>query len=354
MNGTFEDFLNLPEQDKRDVWEKAADRLDTLPGYVEKDFWVSLVLETLFNRLPEGSPRLFFKGGTSLTKVFGLIRRFSEDVDLVVDRAALGFAGEQDPAAADQLSNNRRHALFGRLKKACSDYILGELRTTLTELFVRISDECRVIPDRADRDKQTLFIEYPTLYPSDSLPYVVPRVKVEAGARSALTPSLLSTVTPYIAEELSHWSFIVDNVRTIDSARTYWEKLLILHGRYYGYQGERRLPTDQDRISRHYYDVAMITETETGRTALSNVDLLNAVREYNLIAFRQAWKQFEKAHPGTVKLVPQPELCAVIKQDYQDMQDMILGDAPDFTWVMSQIQRAETAINESASRPEGS
>lgn len=210
--------------------------------------------------------------------------------------------GEQDPTAAALPSNKQRHALSGRLKKACGNcIILGELRTTLTELFVWISDKRRVILDRADRDKQRLFIEYPALYPSDILPYI----------------------------------------------------LLILHGRYYGCQGERRLPTDQDRISRHY-DVAMITETETGRTALPNADLLNEVREYNLIAFRQAGEQFEKVHPGSVKLVPQTELCAVIEKDCQDMQDMALKDAPDFVWVMSQIQRAETAISESVPGPEGS
>lgn len=96
----------------------------------------------------------------------------------------------------------------------------------------------------------------------------------------------------------------------------------------------------------------MSAETETGRTALPNADLLNEVREYNLIAFRQAGKQFEKVRPGSAKLAPQTGLCAVIEKDYQDMQDMALKDAPGFAWVMSQIQRAETAINESVPGPE--
>ena len=89
----------------------------------------------------------------------------------------------------------------------------------------------------------------------------------------------------------------------------------------------------------------MITATETGRSALSNIDLLDAVRNHNLIAFRQAWKRFEEAIPGSVRLFPQPALRAVIKRDYEAMQGMILGDVPDFGWVMEQLQRAEAAVN---------
>ena len=77
MNGDSESFLSLPKQDRRDVFEAAASRLDTLPGYVEKDFWVCLVLDALYNRLPDGHPRLLFKGGTSLSKAW---KRFEEAV----------------------------------------------------------------------------------------------------------------------------------------------------------------------------------------------------------------------------------------------------------------------------------
>ena len=113
-----------------------------------------------------------------------------------------------------------------------------------------------------------------------------------------------------------------------------------------GYRDAQRLPADRDRISRHYYDVAMITATETGRSALSDVDLLDSVRNHNLIAFRQSWKRFEEAIPGSVRLVPQAGLHTVIERDYRAMQGMILGDAPAFGWVMEQLQRAEATINE--------
>ena len=295
MKRSIESFLSLEQQDQRDVFEAVSARLDTLPSYVEKDFWVCLVLDALYNRLPDGHPRLLFKGGTSLSKAFDLIRRFSEDIDVVVHRDGLGFEGERDPTVASNLSNTKRAALFDELRSACNGYIRGDLQVALTKRIDEVAEGCHVGSDDGDVDGQTLFVEYPTLYPSGDVTYVTPRVRIEAGARSALDPSLTCTVTPYIADELPDWSFAVNNIRVIAPERTYWEKLLILHGVHCGYRDAQRLPADKDRISRHYYDVAMITATGVVRNALFNMELLDAVRNHNLIAFRQAWKRFEEA-----------------------------------------------------------
>ena len=345
MNGTYKAFLTLPQRDRRDVFEAAARRLDTLPGYVEKDFWVCLTLERLYHGLPRGHPKLLFKGGTSLSKAFGLISRFSEDIDLVAHREALGFGGERDPTFANGISNRRRKALFKELKAACSTYILGDLRSTLAIVFDDIVPGCRVVPDEDDPDGQTLLIEYPSLFPMAGVSYVSPRVKIEAGARSALGPRLTCAVSPYVAHELSGWKFEVGGISVLAPERTYWEKVLILHGLFFGYRDFQRIQTDKDRISRHYYDVAMISATETGKSALADVGLLEAVRDHNLVAFRQAWKRFEEAVPGSVRLVPQSALIAVIRRDYRAMRGMILGDVPEFDWVMEQLRLAEATIN---------
>ena len=100
MNEDFLYLLSLAERDKRDVFEAAASRLDTPPSYVEKDLWVCIVLDAIYNGLTDGHPKLLFKGGTSLSKAFGLINRFSEDIDLVVSRDDLGFDGDRDPTVA--------------------------------------------------------------------------------------------------------------------------------------------------------------------------------------------------------------------------------------------------------------
>ena len=345
MNRTFKSFLNFGEQGRIEVFTEAAKRLRTLPKYIEKDFWVCLVLDALYNGLPDGHPKLLFKGGTSLSKTFGLVHRFSEDIDIVVYREDLGFEGERDPTVAEKLSNKKRKALFEELRATCSDYILTDLKKDLTTLINEVEDGCSVYPDSTDVDRQTLLVEYPSLYPSGDDAYVVPRVRIEAGARSALEPSLTRAVTPYIADELPDWSLDAENIAVITPERTYLDKLLILHGVHCGYRDAERLPTEKQRISRHYYDVAMITATETGRSALSDTGLLDEVRAHNTIAFRQAWKRLEEAVPGSLRLVPQAEPRAVIEHDYTEMGRMILGDTPDFGWIIEQLEIAETTIN---------
>ena len=226
---------------------------------------------------------------------------------------------------------------------ACRIFWSDGIATALAPL---LDERCRILPDEEAGDQQTLLIEYPTLYPNADIAYVLPRVKLEAGARSALDPNTTGSVRPYISEELGDdWPFDVGNLHVIEPSRTYLEKLLILHGAHCGYRDAERLPADADRISRHYYDVAMITATEVGASALADEALLTAVREHNLIAFRQAWKKFEEAVPGSVCIVPQDALRAAIEKDYEAMQGMMLGDAPEFDWVMKQLQIAEDTIN---------
>ena len=105
MQSGFARFLTLPDRDRRDVFDAASERLDTPPSFVEKDFWVCLVLDALFGNRSTGHPQLVFKGGTSLSKAHRLIPRFSEDIDLVIDREGLGFAGGRDPAGPEVMTN---------------------------------------------------------------------------------------------------------------------------------------------------------------------------------------------------------------------------------------------------------
>lgn len=345
MNKSFKYFLELPDEERKEVLVRAARLRETQPQYIEKDFWVCLVLDALYNGLPEGHPKLLFKGGTSLSKAFGLIQRFSEDVDIVVYREDLGFKEQRDPTLAENLSNKKRKALFEELRSACSDYILGEMRKDLAILIDEVAQGCRVYPDPNDQDRQTLLVEYPSLYLAGEDDYVATQVKIEAGARSALDPNLACSITPYIADELPDWSLVAENITVIAPERTYLDKLLILHGVHCGYRDSGRLPREKQRISRHYYDVAMITETDIAKSALSDTDLLDDVRAHNTLAFRQAWKKLEEAVPGSLRLLPQEEPRRIIEQDYADMQGMLFGSPPDFSWIMERLEYAESMIN---------
>ena len=342
MREDFSEFLSLPGQDRRDVFETAARRLDTLGNYVEKDLWVCVVLDALFNRRPADQPGLLFKGGTSLSKGFGLIERFSEDIDLVVSRSDLGFGDERDPTGSGGLSNRARRELFEALRAECSGYIQGGLAEWLAR---DLGEDCRIVADDDDPAGQTLLVEYPSAYQLRETDYVQPRVKLEGGARSATQPSVTVGIGTYIAEELPEWLSGVDGIDTIAPERTFLEKLLILHGASCGYRDERRLPVDRHRISRHYYDVAMMSVTEVGANAVADTGLLDDVRNHNLVAFRQAWKRFEEAVPGTIAIVPRSGLYRAVERDYAAMRDMILGEAPEFEWVVRQLERVDALVN---------
>jgi predicted nucleotidyltransferase component of viral defense system len=162
VNQTFRDFLTRPEQERRDVFDAAADNLDTVSSYVEKDFWVCLVLDILYNGLPSGHPRLLFKGGTSLSKVYGLISRFSEDVDFTVFREDLGFGQTIEP-----ISRKQQEEQSEAIKTAAGDYISHKLKVDLEAIAASFSTDCSILLDLEDLTQSTLLFQYPSLFSED-------------------------------------------------------------------------------------------------------------------------------------------------------------------------------------------
>jgi hypothetical protein len=344
MNQAFQKFLNLSTQDQRDVFEAEAEELDTLPTYVEKDFWVCLVLDILYNGLSGDHPRLLFKGGTSLSKAYGLIRRFSEDVDFTVFREDLGFGEDQNPASPD-LSGKKRKRVCDDIKTATSRYICSELKDDLSEAVHKVAPVCEVVIDEDDQDKSTLLFQYPSLFEDDFSAYVQPRVKLEGGGRSALDPHENLSIQPYIAKTLKDWDLTVADIITISPERTFWDKVMILHGWYCGYRDENRLPKDRQRLSRHCYDVAMIYKAESGKKAIANVSLREDVRNHAQLFFNRGWMKLEEAIPGSIRLLPTEQLAKALKQDYQAMQGMMLGDVPDFNDILKELSELEAELN---------
>jgi hypothetical protein len=342
VNQAFKQFLDLSRQDRQDVFEAGAEELDTLPTYVEKDFWVCLALDILYNGLPNDRPRLLFKGGTSLSKAYKLIRRFSEDVDFTVFREDLGFEDNKDPAS---VSGKQRKKVSEDLKQAICDYICKKLKDDLEAVYATLSSDCEVSLDEEDSDRSTLLLHYPSLFTKNSEAYVQPRVKLEGGGRSALDPNESHTILPFIADVLDEWDFGVPNIVTIRPERTFWDKVMILHGWHCGHRDENRLPSDRQRLSRHYYDVAMIYKAEIGKAAVKNANLREDVRQHEIEFFNRAWRKLNEAIPGSMRLVPHDALLKALQQDYLAMQGMMLGEAPDFKEIMAALKELESEIN---------
>lgn len=202
---------------------------------IEKDSWVCWTLDALFNGLPKDRPRLLFKGGTSLSKAFDLIKRFSEDIDLVVFRDDIGQA-----ASIDDLkrlpSNKKRNQRLEDIKGACQKYIEGRMLPQLRDIVTRSMTDAKVDPARfsvdlheGDPDRQSIRFTYPSVDQDTSATYIETSVKIEAGARSALDPHQDRVIVPYVAGDLRDGDLAVGQITTVEPGRTFWDKVVILH-----------------------------------------------------------------------------------------------------------------------------
>ncbi len=345
MNEAFDKILKADVQTRSGLFTTTAQRLGTTPQNVEKDFWVCWVLDALFNGMEEG-PRLLFKGGTSLSKAFGLIQRFSEDIDVTVFRDDLGLPASVNELAA--LSGKKRAAVLDDIRITCEDYINGSLGTRLAaicaEACERTSLGAGALQVKTDEhDRQTLILTYPSVTPTDA--YIAKSVKIESGAKSALDPNSCRVITPYVDPDVPGLDLAVPNVTVVDAERTFWDKVVILHGlrRWYDIRGQLR--GNGQRISRHYYDIFRLLQSETGRSAMTNAALgLDCVAHARMF-FNRPDFDLASAMPPTFALCPEGGMVDDLRQDYRAMSAMIFGETPPFEEVIEAVANLQNALN---------
>ena len=352
MNPAFLEVIAAGDDDRRALFLTAARRLGTAVQNVEKDFWVCWTLDALFNGLAPGGPRLLFKGGTSLSKAYGLISRFSEDIDVTVFRDDLG-----EPASVEDLealSGKKRQARLDAIKAACQAYIAGPLLEELSGLLDRAlgagaaSARPRLTLDEADPDRQTLLLWYPSVSADagDYATYIRPAIKVESGAKSALDPHQTAVVVPYVADDLPRLDLRVRNVTTVDAERTFWDKLVILHGLRRWFERRGALRGDGQRVSRHYYDVFRLADSAVGQHALEDRALAIDCQRHARMFFNSADLDLDHALPGTLAIAPTDAMTDALRQDFEAMAGMVFGERPAFDDVLAAIATLEIRVNE--------
>ena len=309
-----------------------------LPGHLtEKDFWVSWTLKHLF-LIQDIREHLIFKGGTTLSKVHGIINRFSEDIDLTLDRKAFGF--EENPEEAS--SRKQRDRLIENMATECGNYVSGELYDILQKQFAMSlsSLSWKLTTDTYDPDGQTLLFHYPTVFPASE--YNLPVVKLEFGSKSDLWPTEKSRIVSYAAEHFPQmFEEPACKVIALCAERTFWEKATILHQVAHWPEEKPLLP----RYSRHYYDLAMLADSDFSKTALDDLELLKRVVEHKIMYFRCGWASYQTAKPGSFKIIPSDKTLSELKKDYTLMEPMIFGDIPTFNDIMSTLESLEQRIN---------
>lgn len=339
----YREIIASKEADRRDLFLAAANRLGTPLGNVEKDFWVCWTLDQLYRERGADQPRLLFKGGTSLSKAHGLIKRFSEDIDVTIYRDDLGEEASVEELEA--LSGKKRQARLDTIRDACSAYIIGPLQTDLSERLAEATDGAgRIEMDKTDRDAQTLLVWYPSLE-HDEASYIKPAVRIESGGKSALDPNSTAIVTPYIAEELPDLDLAVADVTTIDAERTFWDKVVIAHGLRSWFDRRGVLKNEGQRISRHYYDLHCLANTAPGRGAMIQDELgADCVRHARMF-FNRPDFDLASAAKGSFHLVPAKEMREALRRDYAATEVMIFGKAPAFDEIIVSIEKIEAMAN---------
>ena len=320
--------ITLLNQNQRKVmFEDAADKLRIPYEMIEKDFWVCWALSRIFSDtwLRE---RLRFKGGTSLSKVFHLIERFSEDIDLILDWRLV----TQDDPMKDR-SNAQQDKFNKRVQEESADYISSTLKERIAAVF---DGECRVGAD-AD-DGHIIWIEYPH---DSSDGYLLPCVKLEIGPLAAWVPHQAFPVLPYVGEAFPQLGIQAFDVPTILAERTFWEKVTILHQEHFR---PENLPVPP-RFSRHYYDLFKMSSSEVCRNALADAELLRKVVDFKRKFYPRAWARYDLAFPGEIRLMPPEHSLKSLASDYAQMREMIFGDYPQWEDILTGMRNLEAVIN---------
>lgn len=326
------DIARQPEQERCELFRATAQAMGVHEAIIEKDFWVCWALDYLFHFSP-WKEHLAFKGGTSLSKAFGAIERFSEDIDLILDWRLLGYSDEEpwlDRSATQQdafgKEANQKSAIF--LARQLAPVAAAELSGLLGS------------PLKAEADGQDVLIHYPRAF---SLTAIQPQIRLEIGPMAAWIPNEQRPIQSYAAQRFPRlFRQPGTTVRTIVAERTFWEKATILHQEAHRDEG-KALPS---RYSRHYYDLYRLSRMPIREKALANLDLLAEVVQFKTRFYRCPWAKYEEAKPGSMKLSPSRHHAAALAKDYQAMRTMLFGDVPSFDAIMAELSDLEKAINE--------
>lgn len=335
------EFLQMAGQERALFCEQAEARTGLSRQSIEKDFWVCWTLDRLFC-MAQWGPEFTFKGGTSLSKAWGLIRRFSEDIDIVISRPFLGVREGNDPESA--LSKKQRAKRLADLKNICRHKIADDLHPALAASIAEALPDTSawsLTEDPDDPDQQSLLFAYP--FATGQSSYIAPVVKIEMGARSDTSPSQEAIIRPILAETFP--DLIPEasvTVRALAPERTFWEKAMLLHEEHFR-------PSHKSRprpLARHYYDLWCLITQGVGERAAGDADLFQRVATHRAIFFHWSWMDYSTLRPGHLQITPPPSQLPVWRADYDAMKsEMFYGETPSFEEVLGVVSAFQEAFN---------
>ncbi|CDS92112.1 conserved hypothetical protein [Sphingobacterium sp. PM2-P1-29] len=331
-------WIDLTQEQKIQILQQTGEARGLPAFVVEKDWWVCIILRAIFQS--QYADSIIFKGGTSLSKAYGLIERFSEDIDLIIDRHLLGF---------DELVSK---SAIKRLRKASGGFIINEFRE---ELIVQL-DKLGVSRDLYDirynehvddtSDPNTLEIYYSSVVPVSGH-YIQQRVLLEMGARSLTEPIEQKPIVSFIDKAYPTTSFAQQafDVKVVLPIRTFIEKVLLLHEEF-------SKPIDRirvDRLTRHFYDLDKMMIAGYGEQAIADDELFQTIVEHRKNVNPLRGLDYSNHQKGKLSIIPPDEVISNWEEDYKTMQqNMIVGDNLTWTELIKQMKRIEDFFNKSS------
>jgi hypothetical protein len=331
-------FLGIPLADRAEILQSIAPAIGLPPHVLEKDVWVCWALQAVFE-MPDRLP-IAFKGGTSLSKVFGAIRRFSEDIDLTIDYTALS-------EGVDPLATEMSRTAIAKLTEKLRGAVAAHVRNVVAPYLARVGREQLNVELQIDVDEggEELRIRYPSPYATGAT-YLRDSVLLEFGGRNTTLPNAQHRITPYAAEYVGTVQFPVAMATVLSPQRTFWEKATLIHSECHRPQEGSR--ASAERISRHWSDLALLAQTDIGAAALTDRELLAQVVKLKGIFFRSGFANYAACLEGRFRLIPDEPLHADLAKDYAAMIEsgMFLEPPPVFADVMAQLCELEKQLNQ--------
>jgi hypothetical protein len=326
-----EAFLQLSPEEQAEILQTCAGKFGRRPEHLEKDVWICWVLQGLFT-MPGRLP-MAFKGGTSLSKVYGAIRRFSEDVDVTVEYKSLDQSIDPfDP----KVSRTARDKYIELLKTKLAEHTKNVIRPHFENLVAQLTEKPPK-PITISDDGEKLFIPYPSRFGTAE------SVFLEFGGRNVISPNEEHALRPYISTELAELQFPEATVRVLVPSRTFWEKATLIHVACI--RSDPKL--DAHRQSRHWHDLAVLADHNIGKIAISDRQLLQDVVKHKNVFFRASYTNYEASLLGGLRLIPTTRLLQALRIDYEKMiaDGMFDGEPPTFDWIITRLDKLAKEIN---------
>ncbi|WP_367391742.1 nucleotidyl transferase AbiEii/AbiGii toxin family protein [Lewinella sp. LCG006] len=330
------DFYTTAQAEKEAIFQAAAAKIGMTPFAIEKDWWVSRTLEIIFQM--DIAKHLVFKGGTSLSKAWKLIHRFSEDIDLAIDKEFFeGYEG--------RLSKSK----ITKLRKESGAYTTGIFFEELQNEFRRKGFKglyFQVIAAAdSDQDPRIIEIYYPNIIAQPS-EYVMPRVQLEIGCRSLREPFSVQTFGALVDEVYADRDFAepLFEVPTVNRERTFLEKLFLLHEEFHRPVGKMRI----DRLSRHLYDLYHLSKAGITERAICDKELYETIVAHRHKFSKVGGVDYNHHNPKTLNPIPFPEIIDAWKTDYAKMLENMIYEEnkPSFEQLIDNLNEVRTQLQE--------